>query len=121
MKLPWGSWVVIIAFTLSGVLHLINPSGFYWLFPEWVPQQELLVYLSGIAELIAALGLVLKFRFAPVLTALVLLAIWPANWWFAIDSSANGETWVAILSWIRLPLQVPLIYWALKSPIRAVG
>jgi uncharacterized membrane protein len=113
-----GSWVVIGAFLVSGVTHIVNPTAFLFLLPEWTPFPLLIIWLSGVAEISAALGLLLKLRFAPAYTVLVLLAIWPANWWFAIDQTVNGEWWVAVAAWLRLPLQIPLIWWAWKSPRR---
>ena len=113
-----GSWVVIGAFLVSGVTHIVNPTAFLFLLPEWAPAPLMLIWLSGVAEISAALGLLLKLRFAPAYTVLVLLAIWPANWWFAIDQTANGEWWVAVAAWLRLPLQIPLIWWAWTSPKR---
>lgn len=117
LGLPVGSWVLVALFTLSGVLHLVNPAGFLWLMPPWLPEPMLLIYLSGIAELAAALGLVLKQRWAPWLTALTLLAVWPANWWFAFES-LDGDLLLAVAAWVRLPLQIPLIIWALRSPVQ---
>jgi len=113
-----GSWVVIGAFLVSGVMHIVNPTAFLFLLPEWAPAPLVLIWLSGVAEISAALGLLLRLRFAPAYTVLVLLAIWPANWWFAIDQTATGEWWVAAAAWLRLPLQIPLIWWAWKSPRR---
>jgi uncharacterized membrane protein len=115
----WGSWVVIVAFLFSGVAHIVSPAAFFPLLPEGLAGRELLVVASGVAEISAALGLLLRLRFAPAYTVLVLVAIWPANWWFAIDQTQNGELWVAVVAWLRLPLQLPLIYWAWKSPRRA--
>jgi len=113
-----GSWVVIGAFLVSGVTHIVNPTAFLFLLPEWTPFPLMLIWLSGVAEISAALGLLLKLRFAPAYTVLVLLAIWPANWWFAFDQTAQGEWWVAVAAWLRLPLQIPLIWWAWTSPRR---
>jgi uncharacterized membrane protein len=117
-KRHWGSWVIIIAFTSSGVLHLLNPGAFLSLLPSWAPEPLLLVYASGAAELLAALGLLLRLKWSPIFTAMVLLAVWPANWWFAINTSVNGELLTAIAAWARLPLQIPLIIWALRSPVK---
>jgi uncharacterized membrane protein len=113
-----GSKVVIGAFLVSGTLHLIAPTQFLPLLPDWTPYPLALVYISGIAELVAAIGLIAKLRWAPVFTALVLLAVWPANWWAAIEATSNGEIAIAVIAWLRLPLQLLLIYWALKSPVR---
>ena len=113
-----GSKVVIGAFLVSGTFHLIAPDQFMPLLPDWTPYPLVLVYLSGIAELLAAIGLIAKLRWAPIFTSLVLLAVWPANWWVAIEATNNAEIVTAVIAWLRLPLQLPLIYWALKSPVK---
>jgi len=113
-----GFKVVIGAFLVSGTFHLIAPAQFMPLLPDWTPYPLVLVYLSGIAELLAAIGLIAKLRWAPIFTGLVLLAVWPANWWVAIEATNNAEIATAVIAWLRLPLQLPLIYWALKSPVK---
>jgi len=115
-----GSWVVIIAFGVGGVGHLVNPSAFLWLMPPWLPWHIELIYLSGVAELLASLGLLVRWRLAPVFTVAVLLAVWPANWWFAFDTLAEGDVLTSVIAWLRLPLQIPLIWWAWRSPVRSV-
>lgn len=116
LKLPIGSWIVITAFTASGILHLVNPSAFLFLLPEWTPEPMLLIYLSGVAELASALGLLLRKNWGRCLTVATLLAVWPANWWFAIDA-LSGDPMLAVVAWLRLPLQIPLIVWAWRNPV----
>ncbi len=112
-----GALVVAALFVASGVLHLVNPSAFLWLMPPWLPLKTELIVISGVMELAAAIGLIFKLRWAPLLTVLTLLAVWPANWWFAIDSlTSNPE--IALIAWLRLPLQLPLLYWAYKAEVR---
>ncbi len=112
-----GALVVAALFLASGVLHLVNPSAFLWLMPPWLPLKTELIVISGVMELAAAIGLIFKLRWAPLLTVLTLLAVWPANWWFAIDSlTTNPE--IALIAWLRLPLQLPLLYWAYKAEVR---
>ena len=111
-----GALIVAAMFLASGVLHLVNPSAFMWLMPPWLPFQTELIVLSGVMEIAAAIGLILKQRWAPLLTVVTLLAVWPANWWFAIDSlTSNPE--IALIAWLRLPLQLPLLYWAWKAAV----
>jgi uncharacterized membrane protein len=118
-KRSFGSWIVIGLFLTSGVLHLVTPEAFLWLMPPLLPYPLELVYASGVAELVAALGLLFRYRWAPLFTVLVLVGVWPANWWFALDVLSSGDTWLAVLAWLRLPLQIPLIFWAWRSPKRA--
>lgn len=119
MRRGIGSWIVIGAFSVSGIGHLVSPQSFLWLMPPWLPFPLELIYLSGVAELVAALGLVLRNSLAPVFTVAVLLAIWPANWWFAFDALNSESATTALIAWLRLPLQLPLIWWAWKSPVKS--
>ena len=118
LNMPIATRILIFAFLVSGVSHLVAPELFLGIMPPILPEPKLLVYLSGIAEIVCAVGLLLRNRFAPVATALVLLAVWPANWWFAIDALDSNDFWLILVAWIRLPLQIPLIWIALKSPIK---
>jgi uncharacterized membrane protein len=106
--------ILTVLFVASGLLHLFNPSAFEWLMPPWLPQHTLLVYLSGVFELACAGGLIFKQRWAGWLSALVLLAVWPANIWFAFSVAGSGNLWLIVAAWVRLPLQVPLMYFAWK-------
>ena len=112
-----GALIVAAMFLASGVLHVVNPAAFEWLMPPWLPFQTELIVVSGVMELAAALGLILKLRWAPLLTVLTLLAVWPANWWFAIDSLTTNPD-IALIAWLRLPLQLPLLWWAWKAPVK---
>ena len=113
-----GSWVVIVAFGFSGVAHLVNPGAFLGLMPPFLPWPLALVYISGVAEIFAAVLLVLRHRLGPLVTVVVLLAVWPANWWFAIDIIGQEPWWFVLIAWLRLPLQIPLLWWAWRSPVR---
>jgi len=119
LKLPIGTWVIVFAFVASGSLHLVSPESFMWLMPPWLPFSIELVILSGVAEIVSAVGLILKAKRAPLFTFMVLLAVWPANWWFAIESLSSDDFWLAFAAWARLPLQIPLLLWAWRSPINS--
>jgi uncharacterized membrane protein len=116
-----GSWIVIALFGVSGVLHLVSPGGFLWLMPPELGETTnlTLVYASGVIELLCVVGLQGRWRWAPMLTVLTLLAVWPANIWFAFDQLGSDNTALIIAAWVRLPLQIPLLWWAWKSPVRA--
>jgi len=106
--------ILTALFIASGLLHLFNPSAFEWLMPPWLPQHTILIYVSGVFELVCAGGLILGQRWAGWLAALVLLAVWPANIWFAFNVAGSGNLWLIVAAWVRLPLQVPLMYFAWK-------
>lgn len=116
-----GSWIVIALFAASGVLHLVTPGGFLWLMPPELGETTnlVLIYASGVVELLCALGLLQRWPWAPMLTVLTLLAVWPANIWYAFDQLGSDNTALVIAAWVRLPLQIPLLWWAWKSPVKA--
>lgn len=116
-----GSWIVIALFAASGVLHLVTPGGFLWLMPPELGETTnlVLIYASGVVELLCVLGLLQRWRWAPMLTVLTLLAVWPANIWYAFDQLGSDNTALVIAAWVRLPLQIPLLWWAWKSPVKA--
>ena len=118
--LPISSKILVFIFLLSGFAHLVNPSVFEALIPPFLGNASLWVFGSGVAEIIAALGILTKQKWAPKFTALVLIVIWVGNWWYAINVTFNLESsWFLILgSWLRLPLQIPLIQWALRTPAK---
>jgi uncharacterized membrane protein len=107
-------YLLAALFLASGVLHLVNPAAFLWLMPPWLPEHNFLILLSGVFELLCAIGLLAKVKWSGYFSALVLLAIWPANIWYAFDVSTQGFTWLAVIAWLRLPLQLPLMLAAIR-------
>jgi uncharacterized membrane protein len=107
-------YLLAALFLASGVLHLVNPAAFLWLMPPWLPEHNSLILLSGVFELACAIGLLAKVRWSGYLSALVLLAIWPANIWYAFDVLNQENTGLMVAAWLRLPLQIPFIYAAIK-------
>ena len=118
--LPIGTKIIIFIFLLSGSFHLVNPGVFQALVPPILGTQNFWIILSGILEIVCAIGLLTRQKWAPKFTAFILMAIWVGNWWYAIDVTFNLESsWFLILgSWLRLPLQIPLIQWALRTPVK---
>jgi uncharacterized membrane protein len=118
-SLPWGTRIVAGAFTLSGVVHLARPAVFEPLIPDFLGDPTPWVIGSGIAELVCAAGLLTRRRWAPAATTATLAVIWVGNWQMAIDVTAANESAAAVAAvWARLPLQIPLMVWAWRSPVR---
>ncbi len=104
-------------FAGSGALHLARPGLFLPLVPAVLPARDAIVLASGIAELACAAGLLMQARWAGLASALLLVAVFPANVAFAIDSASAPSTspLVVAAAWGRLPLQAPLIWAALQA------
>ena len=95
------------------MIHLAHPSTFTPIVPRFLPYRTALVYASGVAELVCAVGLWRRDRWAGIASAVLLVAIWPANLQDAITTQNGGNLALKIAIWFRLPLQIPLIWFAL--------
>ena len=117
-SLPSGTRTLVAGFAVSGTLHLVRPQVFEPLVPPVLPARRALVYGSGVVELICAVGLLRRRPWAPRAAAALLLAIWPGNAQHAvvIQRSAGMPSWAKVAAWARLPLQIPMIRTALRSP-----
>jgi uncharacterized membrane protein len=111
----YGAWIVAAAFSASGVIHLFDPREFTSIVPRFLPFPTGLVYASGVTELICAYGLWRRERWAGFAAAALLFAIWPANLQAAITAQNFHDLSNQMISWIRFPLQIPLMWLALRS------
>jgi uncharacterized membrane protein len=117
-RLALGGLVALVGG--SGVLHLATPRPYRRIVPaplaEWRSE---VVTVSGFAEIGCSLLLLAPRtrRIGAYATALLFVAVFPANVQMALDggyADAGFPANNAALAWLRLPLQVPLIYWALS-------
>ena len=97
-------------FVVAGVTHFTNRDFFTSIVPPYLPWPELLVYVSGVAEI--ALGVLLMVpattRIAAWGLITLLIAVFPANIHMAMNPQLYPDTPLAALL-IRLPLQGLLI------------
>ena len=114
-------WIVAAPFTVSGVIHLSHPTTFTPIVPHFLPLKTELVYASGVAEPICAVGLWRRDRWAGIAAALLLVVIWPANLQDAITTQHGHDLTTKFFDWVRFPLQIPLIWLALQSGQHRTG
>ena len=96
----------------SGVLHLASPGFYEALIPPFLGSPRAWVYASGVVELACATALLVpRTREKGALaTAALLVAVFPGNVYLAFEPG-DIPRWAAVA---RLPLQVPLVLWALQ-------
>jgi len=97
------------------LVHLAHPVTFTPLVPRVLRWPTELVYASGVGELICAVGLWRRDRWAGIASAALLVVIWPANLQAAITAQQGDDLTTKLVTLIRLPLQIPLIWCALQS------
>lgn len=108
-------WVLTILMVAAGINHFIDPAPYVAMMPAALPAPLTLVYVSGVAEILGGLGLILPAtrRLAAWGLIALLIAIVPANVNMAIHDLPLGTRVVPSWAlWARLPLQLVLIAWA---------
>ena len=108
-----GRLLLAILFIVAGALHFLATSAYVKIVPPYLPVPTLLVYISGICEILGGLGLLLPATRALASWGIValLIAVLPANLHMALDH-AHWPRIPEWLLWARLPLQLLLIAWA---------
>lgn len=105
----------------AGVAHILSPAPYLAIMPPFLPAPLALVLISGIAEIAGGVGVLFTRtrRAAGIGLITLLVAVFPANLYAALHGMHLLATTVpAWLLWLRLPLQVLLIYWVFASTLR---
>jgi uncharacterized membrane protein len=108
--------LLAIFYFVAGVAHIRSPTGFLQITPDWVPYPAQVVFLTGVAEIAGALGLMIpRLRAtAGIGLALYAVCVYPANVNHAINNIEMGGNQ---LSWWyhgpRLAFQPVFVWWAL--------
>jgi uncharacterized membrane protein len=110
-----GRILLAVLFLVAGSLHFLLPAIYLKIIPPWLPAHLAILYVSGAAEILGGLGLLIPPTRHPAACGLVILliAVLPANIYMATAHlpapGIMGQTWA---QWLRIPLQLPLIFWA---------
>lgn len=101
-------------FVAAGVNHFANPDFYVQMMPPWLPAHLELVYLSGAFEILGGAGVLVPRARGAAGWGLValLVAVFPANLYMASNPELFPDLSQTAL-YLRLPLQVVLIAWAL--------
>lgn len=109
-------WVMGLFYILAGSFHFISPEFYLPMMPPYLPYHRELVLLSGLAEVLCGVGVLIPAtrRTAAWATILLLVAIFPANIHIALHNVALGgrSEGFGVWNWVRLPFQAVLILWA---------
>lgn len=96
----------------TGATHFLSPGFYDALIPPFLPAPRAWIYGSGVLELAcaAALAIPATRRRGALASATLFVAVFPGNLYLAIEPGEVSR-WLAVA---RLPLQVPLVLWALQ-------
>ena len=109
-------WLLAALYLLAGVIHLINPAPFLTITPSWVPAPDAVVLLTGVAEILGAIGLVQPFspqlrRAAGWGLAAYALCVWPANINHFIMDMARADGGLGLGYHVPRMFAQPVIIW----------
>jgi len=113
---------IMLVFTAIG--HFAFTKGMSMMIPKFIPFKEIFVYLTGVFEILLAIGLLIpKLKMVSGWTLIIfLLLMLPANIYASMNNvnlqkgtlDGNGMTYL----WFRIPLQILFIIWTYISTIR---
>jgi uncharacterized membrane protein len=97
----------------AGVMHFVRPEFYLKIMPPALPWHLGLVYLSGLAEILLGILVVIpKYtRLAAWGLIVLLIAIFPANIYLAMNPQIMPDV-NPLAHLIRLPIQLVFIAWA---------
>ena len=100
-------------FIIAGPLHFVYTPIYMRAMPPYLPAHRLLVLVSGVFEFLGGVGLLYPptRRYAAWGLVALLIAVEPANLQMAVDH-ARWRSFPEWALWLRVPLQLPLIWWA---------
>ena len=108
-------WLMAAFYVYAGIRHFTHPDFYLQIMPTYLPLHRELVLLSGIAEVVLGVALLIHpvTRLAAWGVVALLIAVFPANvhmWWAQV--AIDGETLPGWFHAVRLPFQGVLILWA---------
>lgn len=106
---------------LAGTAHFLRPAFYDRMVPEVLGDPRLWTVASGLAEITGGVLLAVPRtrRVGGWFIAALLVVVLPGNVKVALDGGLRGAGWYAdpAVAWLRLPIQIPLIAWALSHAV----
>lgn len=103
-----------LLYIVAGIMHFLKTKSYMRVMPRYLPRPKLLVYISGVAELVLGITVMLPAtkNYAIIGITLMLLAflLVHINMLRSRKAGLNLPVWLLVF---RLLLQFVLIWWAL--------
>lgn len=117
-------WLLSLGFVAAGVCHFIAPRFYLAIMPPFLPWPLTLIFISGVAEILGGIGVLVPplRKLAGWGLIALLIAVFPANLYAAFHGVGSTPSWIL---WARLPFQpvfIAWVYWAslCSVPARAM-
>lgn len=116
-----GRISLALLFIFTGLSHFFMPEEMARLLPPSIPMRIELIYVTGVLEILGAIGLLIPGlkRLASLALILFLIGVLPANIYGAFNYVVFGSHELGPLYLlIRVPFQFFLIWWAYYFGLR---
>jgi uncharacterized membrane protein len=126
MRKPRNVFFLSAFFVVAGLMQFVSPDRYTGIMPPWIPYPLQMVYVSGVAEMLGGIGLLVPAvrRAAGVGLIILLIAVFPANVQMLADAVQSGSSLAySALLFLRLPLQPLFIVWVWRAaqPLESGG
>lgn len=107
-------YIMAALYVLAGANHFISPAFYRPLMPPYIPAHNLMIVLSGIAEIVlgAALFFPATRRLAAWGVIALLIAVFPVHIYMFQERETIFSRIPVLLIIARIPLQFVLMWWA---------
>ncbi len=115
-----GRWLLAAFFIFGGINHFRDPAFYLSMMPPPLPFPEALNQISGVFEILGGIGVLVPRtrRFAGWGLIALLIAVFPANIYAAMQGQIAGLDAPSWTLWARLPFQVLFILWVWAVTLR---
>lgn len=97
-------------YIFAGIMHFVKPRLYKKVIPPYLPRPALLVTLSGIAEIILGIALLVpSLRTYAIWGLILMLLVFLPVHIYMLQKNFGMPRWML---WLRIPLQFLLIWWA---------
>jgi uncharacterized membrane protein len=113
MNLPWHLYLMALIYIVAGLNHFRTPKLYEKIIPPYFPKPKLLNLITGFAEIILGITLIIPIftNYAAWGTIALLIAIFPSHL-YMYQNDKVGMKLPKFVLLLRMPLQLVLIYWA---------
>ena len=119
-----GRIAMSVMLLFTSIAHFAFTKGMVMMLPPFIPFKTGIVYLTGLIEIAAAIGLIIPHfsEFTGWVLFIFFILLLPANIYAAskhIDyEKANFEGKNLNYLWLRIPLQIVFMLWVYVSTIK---
>ena len=101
-------------FIMTGLGHFVRPEAMAEMLPPWVPARVPIIYVTGVLEILGAMGIWVRpvSRLAGACLVLMLIGISPSNVYAAMHHVPFGGHGIGpSYLLVRAPFQALIISW----------